>query len=693
MAVAVVVFNGTRVDSLDTNSNTGHWVGGGGAPSAEAQNAYQNALCVNKKTTSTSLAGIDFDPGSGAVDMTGTTNPLWFVKVYVTDAFSLNTTFGVAAGIGSALTAYYKYNIAGTGAKLSVYNSYPAQGGYLLTAIDPNIAAWRDVSGTGSPALNAVDWFGVQCAFASTGSAKSENLAFDAIDVGTGLTITAGDGAGPKGNFAVFVEKDQDAPTVRWGCVSGSGNAVKAWCKLTIGTASITEFLDTTSVVTFTDGYHSAGLVGVAVGMSNASSDIQIDSLLIGEGAVQSPVANDTRPDFVVTGTSGTFSCAATMRNFRNVTFTSICTVDGADIEAQLLTQASADIENSTIRTNALTSIACLQDPTFGTTTDLNNTDFIQSGVGHAIELSTVDGTYTFTGLTFTGYGADTTDDAALDITAASGTTTINYSGTAPTFKTAGASVNLVASYDIAIHIQDEDGAAIQDAQVYIQKTSPTAFTSGAGNAAGDGDFVVTQTIDSDIPTSGYIRVTDDSLNLVFGYRYTTQSVSTFTFPTTFAGTTNSAGTSTQLLDSTADFGNADDIEEGDTIINTTDSPNSYAVVDEIVSTTELQTSALTGGSANTWASGDGYSVNDLATAGESAVDTVDAPLYIGQTDGSGDVATTYGGVSDRAVTIRVRANNASTKYIPLTTSATIDVTGGTGLTATYVLTQDTVAT
>lgn len=146
-------------------------------------------------------------------------------------------------------------------------------------------------------------------------------------------------------------------------------------------------------------------------------------------------------------------------------------------------------------------------------------------------------------------------------------------------------------------------------------------------------------------------------------------------------------------MDSGADFGGADDIEEGDTIINTTDSPNSYAVVDEIVSTTELRTSTLTGGSANTWASGDGYSVNDLATAGESGVDTVDAPLFNGQTNGSGDITTTYGGTGDQAVVIRVRSNQSATKYVPLTTSATIDVSGGTGLTATYVLTEDTVAT
>ena len=68
---------------------------------------------------------------------------------------------------------------------------------------------------------------------------------------------------------------------------------------------------------------------------------------------------------------------------------TSVCDVDNADIECHLLVQNSCNISNSIIRTNALTSEACLQDPTFGTTTDLHDVQFIQSGVGHAIELAT----------------------------------------------------------------------------------------------------------------------------------------------------------------------------------------------------------------------------------------------------------------------------------------------------------------
>lgn len=477
MAVAVVAFDGTRVNAADSNTNWGHWVGGGAAPPAEAQNAYQNALAVNKKVTATTLTGIDYDPGASPLDMTAAANALWFIKTYVADFGDVNATFGVAVGIGSSNADYYKYNIAGSGAALSRYDEYPPQGGYILTALDPNIAAWRD-STTGTPVLTAVDWYGGQCAMV-VGGAKSENFAIDSIDVGTGLTITAGDGASTEGNFTDFVAFDQDTIANRYGCVSGSGNALSAWCLLTIGTASVTEFLDSTSVVTFKDGYHSAGLVGVSVGLSHASSIINVGALLIGEGTIQTLAADDTRPDFTVVGTTGSFDCSSTMRNFRNIEFTSVCDIVNADLECELLTQASSNISDSIIRTNSATSIACLQDPTFGVTTDLHDVDFIQSGVGHAIELNTAT-TYNMSGLTFTGYGANTTDDAALDVTT-TGTVVINITGgDTPTFKTAGTSnVTINNTVNLDITVQDASQTVISGASVsmYTNETDASLRT------------------------------------------------------------------------------------------------------------------------------------------------------------------------------------------------------------------------
>lgn len=478
MTVRAVAFNGTRVNASDANTNWAKVNAGGGSPAAEAPIAYQNSLAVNVKNNNAApanLGGIEYDPASGAVDMTAAANRLMFVKAIVSDSFDIDPTLGAEIWIGSASTAYYNYVISGTNANLSVYDSYPPQGGYLITAIDPNIAAWREGT-TGSPSLTAIDYFAFVAQFV-TGQAKSENVALDAIDVGTGLTLTAGTGADPDGNFVDFVDVDQDITTNRWGVVVGTGDNVRAIGLLTIGSATETDFSDDTSIVVFPDGYHSRGLVGCVFDIQNASSVISVGATLIGEGTRNGVDANDTRPDFTVTGTSGSFTFTGQMRNHRDVTFTSVCDVDGADIECHLLVQNSCNLANSTIRTNALTSVACLQDPTFGTTTDLHDCTFVQTGAGHAIEIDTA-GTYAFTNLfgmnVAAGYGANTTDSAGLDITAGTGTVTINISGgDTPTYKTAGATVvinnpkthtvsNLRTS-DRVIWIRVSDGAELEN--------------------------------------------------------------------------------------------------------------------------------------------------------------------------------------------------------------------------------------
>ena len=124
MATVAVSFNGTRVNDADSNTNWSNLGGGGPAPASEPQLRYQYSGtgavgAVNRKITSTTARqGVQYDPGSGAVDMSGATNPLAWLKGYVTDYGDLNTTYGAEFRIGSGSTAYYDYNVAGSGATL-----------------------------------------------------------------------------------------------------------------------------------------------------------------------------------------------------------------------------------------------------------------------------------------------------------------------------------------------------------------------------------------------------------------------------------------------------------------------------------------------------------------------------------------------------------------------------------------------
>lgn len=510
MAVVSVSFDGTRVNNSDSNTSWGNYSSSGGAPASEPQLAYQGTGAVNKKITETTgRGGVDYDPASGALDMTAAANKLCYFKGVVADFGDLNSTYGVEYAIGSSNADFYSYNVAGTGANRAVFNSYPAQGGYLIVAIDPNISAWRE-STTGTPVLTAVDWFAIAAQFV-TGGAKSENVALDAIDVGSGLTLVGGDGVSADGTFIDFLSTDQDNTSNRWGVCVGTDPVVTARGILTIGSATATEFNDSISVVLFPDGYHSAGTFGVSCDLSNATTSITVDCTLIGLG---SSTTEDTRPDFTWTGTSGTGNAAHTLSNFRNYTLTSAVTLDGANINISDLTQASGTIQNSTIECNSATGVAVCNDITAA---NLSNINWIQVGSGHAIEITST-GSYDFDAQFFDSFGADGTTSAAI-YNNSGGVVTINIQngGDNPTVRNGtGASTTLNNAVTVRVTVQDSDGTLIQNARVYLvadtggSLSAGTEILSNLSNASGvveDTSFNYT----SDQPVTGRVRKSSTS--------------------------------------------------------------------------------------------------------------------------------------------------------------------------------------
>ena len=499
MTILAVTFDGVRLHSSDNNTGWGNYGSGGGAPASEGANAYQittgaaantGVVGTAVKLTAAAKDGIDYI--GSAVDFTAAANRLWYVKAYVTDAFDLQTAYGVEISMGSVdQSNYHEYCVAGTDANLPVYNTWPPQGGYLITCIDPTIDTWAEVADSGGAFdQTAVIWYGFAVVFIN-GNSKSENVALDAIDYGTGLTLVSGDGANDPGAYTSFVIADQDDIDKRWGAAIGGGDAVIFRGVATIGAAgTATEFTDETSIVTFPDGYHSRGLFGVSFDIGNASSIMADGATLIGAGTRNGVDANDTRPDYEVIGTSGSYIFTGVMRNFRDVAFTSVCDVNGA-IECMLLTQGSANIENAIISCNALTNVATLQDPTFGSTTDLNNTLFKQTGVGHAIEAL---GSASYTNITFSGFGGTpgsnlvagtgAADAAVFNDTGGAITITV-VGGDSPSVRNgAGATTTVIQTVSLNVTVKDADAVALEDVIVSIRDSSDNSLVSQGRTAA-----------------------------------------------------------------------------------------------------------------------------------------------------------------------------------------------------------------
>jgi hypothetical protein len=556
MAVVAVTFDGTRVNESQVYTSWGNYGGSGAGGAAEAPIAYQNGLACNRKqsTTGGALGGIDFDPGAGAVDMTGSTRRLWFVKAIISDSFDCNTSEGLRMTIGSAAADTNKYNLAGSTATNDAHLAYPAQGGYILTAIDPTITFWP-ITTTGTIDNTIIDYFGIQGSWI-TGQAKAENLALDSIDIGTGLYLVGGTSTDPDALFTTYVEKDQDITTNRWGCVSGAGATVNAWCVLRAGGAI--EFTDVTSVVNFKDGYHSAGLTGVLHELDTAGSTWSMGALLTGEGKLYNSGAIDTRPDYVISGTTltGTYDLSGTLRNFRNVTLTSVVDADGASIECQLLTQATAEIQNSTIKTNSLTNVACLQDPTFGTTTGLHDTTFQQTGVGHAIEALA---TGTWTGIKFTGYDGTTgsnlvassgaTDAAIFNDTGGAISITISGGGDIPSVRNGvGATTTIISgAVTVTANAALKAGTPVESARVYLRASN------GTGPFPYLDSVTITRTTTlATVAHTAHGMATNDKITIAgisdktvdnAIHQITFIDANSYSFPTTDAGSTSYTGT------------------------------------------------------------------------------------------------------------------------------------------------------
>jgi len=433
-----ISFEGTRVNDSDTTSGWTKWKVGGGAPSAEPANRYQGSNVVGNQIK-TAIGGLKYAHATGSNMATGGPYPLWFVKTVVTDYADLVTTIGASVSLGTSTGSRYRYIVAGSDANRSRFNAWPSQGGYLIFGLNPTVTGWREQT-FGSPNLGSVSWFGYQVD-TQTGLSKAENMGLDAIDVGTGLKLY---GTTPTtGGYAAFVNWDQGVASNRYGVVvqpGGAGAPITCNGRLDIGTASAaSDFTSANEVVVYPDGYHGEGDVGVLVNLTATGSTFSDSSTHIGLG---SPTTEDTRPDYTFQGTGSPATAAFTLKNFNAVTLVSAVDANGVDIECKSLTQSGAEIQSSTIRTDATAGAATLQDPTFGETSGLHDTAFRQANAGHAIELTA--SSYAFYGLTFTNYGSMTANDAALYINRATGSVTIDINaGDSPTYRSTGASVQI----------------------------------------------------------------------------------------------------------------------------------------------------------------------------------------------------------------------------------------------------------
>jgi len=700
----------TPVNSAEAIGSAWVDISGGNTLSLDNEIFIQGNNSVGEYCTDT-RAGIMWNNGSTG-DFSNNHWYIWF-NCGVVGLLDTKASGGVTVRFaGATITDFFEVYVAGS-------NDFPTavSGGWTQFVVDIEEAA-ANPSNTGGtpPATNQVQYVGVTFITSGTMPRMVDNTWVDEIkrlpDGNPGIAVEGRTGGAADWTWDDIVRLSEASA---WGtCKRGPGGSVTLNTPVQFGTADSTThgFSDTNQIILWENQEFAASdlygftIIGATAGGTGSfvagNQEGTGDASTGNQGWVITAENTGVRwffdADDVNVDEVSMFGCSFIHADDFQI--------DDAQVEMRSCLfndVTSGTISNGVFARNTVVNANTTDGNALLTTSTLDNikNNAFTFSDGHAIEITSAAGSpYTFTGNTFSGYGGT----AGSNLVPNSGSTDAaiyNTSGAAITINIEGAGADspsvrngptattaVVLSVPLTIDVEDESGTAVANAQVYLQKSSPTEFTSGAGNATGDADLVVTQTIDSDLPQTGRVSVLDRSINLVLPYRYASWSSSTFTFPTSVTGTANVGGSSTTLEQKTGTSFSSADVEEGDTIRNTTD--GSFAVVDEIVDADTLTTTGLTGGSDNTWQEDDVYSFHTLATSLASAIDEIDAPIINTQTDAGGNVTKSFPYASDRNIIVRIRSNEGSTKYKPFNTTGIIE---NDGFSLTAVLIEDTVAT
>ena len=285
MAITVAFDGDLMHDMGDDDSNTGVANagdgGGGAAPGADPDFVYQGSNSMAKKV-GTTRAGIEADTSafgpSRLVDVTALDRNLYFFKIQASNKGAL-LAFGSPAmhlQIGSSDSTFSQIEIAGNEPEF-----YPLKGGWVVGALNLNLAAFQSDDIGGGPTLTAIDYFAVLCDFGAT--SKADNVFMDAIHVGLGHTLI---GSSPDGTIQDFVDFDQGTIANRMGCFVVDDSIVKILGMHWIGrdeaaSTTLTVFNDIGQNIVFPDGHFGPGNCGFSFDLGNGSTDIDLNAFII----------------------------------------------------------------------------------------------------------------------------------------------------------------------------------------------------------------------------------------------------------------------------------------------------------------------------------------------------------------------------------------------------------------------------
>ena len=482
--------------------------GGGGTLGAGPDYAMQGTNAVDRQVT-TNNRGIGFDDPGGP--LTAASNGTNHVYVWFTVA-----TAGLVDNIATDGTWVYLGAGASNGMQFHVDGSetYGSQGRiarcYVVQYDDSANTSfpWRTVDGSPPSPATGLTIFGAGADI--TGAAKGANIGLDVQRYGTGAFIVSGDNSDPA-TLSAFTALSDDIEN-RWGITIGIAGGYELQGGFSIGVnasgqanaAEAAFFQEANFSLICPDLFHCAsGFTKIVVHGEHTVANFTnmtmqtVPSVVSPAGRLINPGQFQVLHSGASVGLSG-------------CTFAGIGeTVANYDLTA--INTTWRDTGNIIQRSGTFTNCTFTRTSGFMTwgsgviiADDLNrlvNCTFQNSTTaaasGCAIRIRASDAgkpTYTLTGASFAGYGADNTNEAALHYMGTEPITISVVGGDAPTVSPTSL-VTVSNDVAIAVQVNDEAGNSVSSARVYILDTSDDSLiaqglTNGAGLFSATFNFV-----------------------------------------------------------------------------------------------------------------------------------------------------------------------------------------------------------
>lgn len=447
MTAQSITTDQTTLDLFD-NATTIDNIGGGQGATVEPDFFIQGTESWSRRVSG--AAAIGGFGVTGTVSL-GTGDHAYVWALNITPGLTQTTaTGGQFVAIGASTNAYDLYYVNG---------SEGAQGGWRCYPIDPTLTADATQGNRGGSS----NFMGG--GLTTTANTNRPNLGVDAIRYGTGITASGGGTPDPDLTFAA-VATQNDSSANKWGILSEAAGGFELQGELRIGIddASSPSTWDDTDAVLIKPNNNPAGV--------NQKTSTSFSGITLRGGATS---ATFTGCLFIsLDATDRGYVDCDTATNAATATFAGCTFIDWGAIggrstvlfdECQFKNCAGMILNQSQVQDSAYQ--AC--DPVdVGTQPDLiSNTSFVSGGSGHAITTSVDTGSISFVGNTFSGYGADSTADAAINFTATTGTVDLNISGggNTPTVNSAGVTVNVNISSTLTFTgLEDNTEVRVYDA-------------------------------------------------------------------------------------------------------------------------------------------------------------------------------------------------------------------------------------